>query len=123
MGQVISVVLGTVPTRSFVLIPLTSDVPGTEALVAWIVACEVAILLETLFLVSAHNEMNYFVIAHGGQLLRADWCLSCNNISIRISTSLRQHTEMCFWLRGTESVNVALLTLWLFSRLEMKSNG
>ncbi|KAH6613991.1 hypothetical protein C7974DRAFT_68137 [Boeremia exigua] len=46
-------VLGTVFTHNLVLLPLVSDIPSTKTLMARIVACKVAILLEALLLVSA----------------------------------------------------------------------
>jgi hypothetical protein len=57
---------GTVLAFCLVLFPGLSDVPGSEALMAWVVACKVAVLLETLLLVSARNKVDLLVVAHGG---------------------------------------------------------
>jgi hypothetical protein len=58
---------GTVIALCFVLLPVLSDVPGSEALVAGIVACEVAVLLEPFFLVSTRDEVDLLVVTHGGR--------------------------------------------------------
>ena len=56
---------GTVVALRLVLFPGLSDVPGSKTLMAGIVACKMAVLLETLFLVSARNEVDLLVVAHG----------------------------------------------------------
>lgn len=55
---------GTVVVLRLVLLPELSDVPGSKALMAGIVACKMAVLLETLLLVSARNEVDLLVVAH-----------------------------------------------------------
>ena len=52
-GLHVLMVPGTVFTHNLVLLPLVSDIPSTKTLMAGIVTCKVAILLEALLLVSA----------------------------------------------------------------------
>lgn len=50
------------------LFPLASDIPSSEALVTRVVACKMAILLETLLLVTARNKVDFLVVAHGNRV-------------------------------------------------------
>lgn len=55
---------GTVLTRRLMLIPSTLDAPSTKALMAWVITCEMAILLETLLSVSTRDEMDLRIGTH-----------------------------------------------------------
>jgi hypothetical protein len=55
---------GTVLAFCLVLLPLTSDVPSTKALMARIVAGKMTVLLETLLFMSAGDEVDLLVVTH-----------------------------------------------------------
>jgi hypothetical protein len=56
--------LGTVVAFDFALLPLSFHIPCSEALMARIVPCEVAILDEAVVLVTAWKVMDLLVITH-----------------------------------------------------------
>lgn len=56
---------GTILTLTSVLLPLALNVPSAEALMAGVIACKMAILQKPLLFVSARNEVDLLVGAHG----------------------------------------------------------
>jgi len=66
--QVLSV-LGAVLAFGLMLFPLAPDVPSPEALMARVVACEMAILLEALLLVAARDKVDLLIVAHADRLV------------------------------------------------------
>jgi hypothetical protein len=65
IGLYVPLMFDAVSTFGFMLLPLTPNVPSPETLMAWVVACEMAILLEPLLFVAARDEMNLLIVAHG----------------------------------------------------------
>jgi hypothetical protein len=48
------------------LFPLTAPTPGAEALVIWIIPCEMAMMGESLLVMAADHVRDPFIVAHTG---------------------------------------------------------
>lgn len=77
------------------LFPLSLDVPGSEALMVWVISCKMTILDNARLGVAARNEMDFLVKAHDrilGQYL-GQVLLRCEYSTVTYCEGIQRYYE------------------------------